>query len=115
MKKTASVKRIGEIEGVILREGDGPDVRIADLSAFVHDAEEGGYWAEVPALPGCLTQAETLDQLVANLDEAIRGWLASQSLDELKALNVPFTVLVGEDAGNSSSRHPLIRNLQLAA
>jgi len=44
--------------------------------AIVHDAEEGGFWAEVPALPGCLTQGETREELLANLKEAIRGCLA---------------------------------------
>jgi predicted RNase H-like HicB family nuclease len=46
------------------------------LKAIIHTAEEGGYWAEVPALPGCLTQAETLDELKANLAEAIELWLS---------------------------------------
>ena len=31
------------------------------IQAIIHEAEEGGYWAEVPALPGCFTQAETLE------------------------------------------------------
>lgn len=46
------------------------------LKAIVHKAEEGGYWAEVPSLPGCLTQAETRDELKANLREAIELWLS---------------------------------------
>ena len=46
------------------------------LKAIIHKADEGGYWAEVPALPGCVTQGETLDELNANLREAIEGWLA---------------------------------------
>ena len=46
------------------------------LKAIVHKAEEGGYWAEVPALPGCLTQGETLDELKTNLHEAIGLWLS---------------------------------------
>jgi predicted RNase H-like HicB family nuclease len=45
------------------------------LKAIVHEAEEGGFWAEVPALPGCVTQAETLAELERNLQEAITGWL----------------------------------------
>ena len=45
------------------------------LQAVIHVAEEGGYWAEVPALPGCVTQAETRDELEANLREAVEGWL----------------------------------------
>jgi len=49
---------------------------IVKLKAIVHEAEEGGYWAEVPALPGCVTQGETIDEVTANLREAIEGWLA---------------------------------------
>ncbi len=47
------------------------------LKAIVHEAEEGGYWAEVPALPGCLTQGETREEIEANLREAIEAWLAA--------------------------------------
>jgi len=46
------------------------------LKAIVHEAEEGGYWAEVPAIPGCATQGETMDELLANLREAIEGCLS---------------------------------------
>lgn len=45
------------------------------ITAIVHKAEEGGCWAEVPSLPGCVTQAESMDELRANLREAIEGWL----------------------------------------
>jgi predicted RNase H-like HicB family nuclease len=45
------------------------------LKAVIHEAEEGGFWAEVPALPGCVTQAETLEELRRNIPEAIEGWL----------------------------------------
>ena len=45
------------------------------LKAIVHEAEEGGFWAEVPALPGCVTQADTLEDLQKNLQEAITDWL----------------------------------------
>ncbi|HEX2256615.1 MAG TPA: type II toxin-antitoxin system HicB family antitoxin [Afifellaceae bacterium] len=46
------------------------------IKVVVHEAEEGGYWAEVPAIPGCATQGETLDELMANLREAIEGCLS---------------------------------------
>jgi predicted RNase H-like HicB family nuclease len=39
--------------------------------AVVHAEEEGGYWAEVPDLPGCVTQGDTLDEVYHNLIEAI--------------------------------------------
>ena len=45
------------------------------VKAIVHPAEEGGFWAEVPAMPGCVTQGETLDEVRENLREAIVGWL----------------------------------------
>ena len=47
------------------------------LKAIVHEAEEGGFWAEVPAIPGCATQGETLEELQANLVEAIEGCLSA--------------------------------------
>ena len=43
------------------------------IKVVVHEAEEGGYWAEVPAIPGCATQGETMEELMANVEEAIRG------------------------------------------
>ena len=46
-----------------------------NLKAIVHQAEEGGYWAEVPALPGCITEGDTMEELESNLQDAIHGWL----------------------------------------
>jgi predicted RNase H-like HicB family nuclease len=46
-----------------------------NVKIVVHEAEEGGYWAEVPALPGCVSQGETMDELLANMREAIQAWL----------------------------------------
>lgn len=45
------------------------------FKAIIHDAEEGGYWAEVPAIPGCVTQGESMEELRENLREAIIGCL----------------------------------------
>nr|MDZ8162966.1 type II toxin-antitoxin system HicB family antitoxin [Nostoc sp. CmiSLP01]MDZ8282507.1 type II toxin-antitoxin system HicB family antitoxin [Nostoc sp. ChiSLP01] len=45
------------------------------IRAIIHLAEEGGYWAEVPALPGCVTEGETMEEVMANLKDAIEGWL----------------------------------------
>jgi predicted RNase H-like HicB family nuclease len=46
------------------------------LKIVVHEAEEGGYWAEVPAIPGCATQGETLEELMANVREAVEACLS---------------------------------------
>lgn len=47
-----------------------------NLKAVVHEADEGGFWAEVPAIPGCATQGDTMEELLANLREAITGCLS---------------------------------------
>ncbi len=40
------------------------------LKVIVHEAEEGGYWAEVPAIPGCATQGDSFEELLKNLYDA---------------------------------------------
>ncbi|MCX6939054.1 MAG: type II toxin-antitoxin system HicB family antitoxin [Verrucomicrobia bacterium] len=54
------------------------------LKAIIHKAEEGGFWAEVPALPGCVTQGDSLEELQGNLHEAIEGWLSVDAEQEAK-------------------------------
>ena len=51
------------------------------IQAIIHTAEEGGFWAEVPALPGCVTQGESREELEANLREAVEGWLLAGEVD----------------------------------
>ena len=46
------------------------------LKVIVHEAEEGGYWAEVPSIPGCVTQGESFDELLTNIYEAVEGCLS---------------------------------------
>ena len=46
------------------------------LKVIIHEAEEGGYWAEVPSIPGCVTQGETFDELLSNIYEAVEGCLS---------------------------------------
>lgn len=45
------------------------------IRAIIHPAAEGGYWEEVPALPGCITEGETIEEVMINLKDAIEGWL----------------------------------------
>ena len=47
------------------------------IKVIIHKAQEGGYWAEVPAIPGCSTEGDTWEELLANLHEAIEGCLSS--------------------------------------
>ena len=46
------------------------------LKVVIHESEEGGFWAEVPAIPGCATQGDTLEELMENLHESIEGCLS---------------------------------------
>jgi len=46
------------------------------LKVIIHEAEEGGYWAEVPSIPGCATQGKTFDELLRNIYEAVEGCLS---------------------------------------
>jgi len=55
----------------------GAVISVCDTES-AHKAEEGGYWAEVPALPGCVSQGETVDDVRANVREAIEGWLLAE-------------------------------------
>ena len=46
------------------------------LKVFIHESEEGGYWTEVPSIPGCATQGDNFDDLLVNIYEAITGCLS---------------------------------------
>jgi predicted RNase H-like HicB family nuclease len=46
------------------------------LKVYIHKAEEGGYWAEVPSIPGCATQGDTFEELLKNIYEAVEGCLS---------------------------------------
>ncbi|MBE0433900.1 type II toxin-antitoxin system HicB family antitoxin [candidate division WOR-3 bacterium] len=46
-----------------------------EYTIVMHPAEEGGYWVEVPALPGCFSQGETVEEALANIKEAVESHL----------------------------------------
>jgi predicted RNase H-like HicB family nuclease len=47
-----------------------------EIKVVIREADEGGFWAEVPAIPGCATQGEMFEELLENLYEAVQGCLA---------------------------------------
>jgi len=53
------------------------------LKTIIHEAQEGGYWAEIPAIPGCATQGDTFEELLKNIYEAVEGCL-SVDVEEYK-------------------------------
>lgn len=46
-----------------------------NFAIVIHEEPDGGFWGEVPALPGCYSQGETVDELEHNIREAIGGVL----------------------------------------
>jgi len=46
------------------------------IKVIIHEAEEGGYWAEVPSIPGCATQGEAFEELLSNIYEAVDACLS---------------------------------------
>ena len=52
------------------------------IQVVVHEADEGGYWAEVPSIPGCATQGDSFEELLHHLYEAVEGCL-SVEIDEV--------------------------------
>lgn len=51
------------------------------IKIVIHEADEGGYWAEVPAIPGCVTQGENLKELITNVYDAVEGCLSVDMSD----------------------------------
>ena len=63
------------------------------IKVVVHEANEGGYWAEVSAIPGCATQGDTFEELMKNVHEAVQGCLSvdiekPQRTDKDKVLEI---------------------------
>lgn len=52
-----------------------------DYTVLIHPAEEGGYWTEVPALPGCFSQGETIEEALNNTKDAIESHIAALKAD----------------------------------
>lgn len=79
------------------------------IKVIIHEAEEGGLWAEIPELPGCATQGGTYAELFENLEEAIKAWI---STDTSSGDTEPIILLVENDPTSTSPE--LLRHLQAA-
>lgn len=68
-------------------------------SVVVHEAEEGGYWVEVPALPGCYSLGESREEVLVDVREAIELYfetLEEEGSPAPKDEEVVFKVAVGQ-------------------
>jgi predicted RNase H-like HicB family nuclease len=57
------------------------------LKVIIHPEPDGGFWAEVPALSGCVTEGDSREELMRNLREAIEGWLEVAAEDSTVGTN----------------------------
>lgn len=48
---------------------------VTKFAVVIHEEPQGGFWAEVPALPGCYSQGDSVPELMENVREAIAGVL----------------------------------------
>ncbi|MCX6224460.1 MAG: type II toxin-antitoxin system HicB family antitoxin [Bacteroidia bacterium] len=60
------------------------------IKVFIHKDEKQGFWAEIPSLPGCYTQADTMEDLFPNIYEAVEGYLKVREEESLKNKAIPF-------------------------
>ncbi len=65
----------GPGDGISAFAGSCENEFVGKYAVVIHQEPEGGFWAEVPALPGCYSQGETVDELMENIREAVSGVL----------------------------------------
>lgn len=58
------------------------------IKVLIHAEPKGGYWAEVPALPGCYTQGESHAELIINIHEAVELWMEAAAEDFIPSESV---------------------------
>lgn len=75
--RTRTAKIEGGTRGLAAQEPLAYSTHVT-LKVLIHTADEGGFWAEVPALPGCVSQGETVEEVRVNVREAIEGWLLAE-------------------------------------
>ncbi len=66
-----------------------------EYTILVHQAEEGGFWSEVPVLPGCYSQGETIDEALRNAKEAIESYLIALK-EDLVAAPIEESLFIGK-------------------
>jgi predicted RNase H-like HicB family nuclease len=65
-----------------------------DYTILIHQADEGGFWSEVPALPRCYSQGETIDETLRNTKEAVEAYLLTQK-EDLVAAPIEESLFIG--------------------
>jgi predicted RNase H-like HicB family nuclease len=66
-----------------------------NYTILIHQAEEGGFWSEVSALPGCYSQGESIDETLKNSKDAIEAHLQAMK-EDLVAVPVEESLFIGQ-------------------
>lgn len=66
-----------------------------NYTILIHQAEEGGFWSEVPALPGCYSQGESIDETLKNSKEAIEAHLQALK-EDMAAAPAEESLFIGQ-------------------
>jgi predicted RNase H-like HicB family nuclease len=69
--------------------------KILEFNVVFEEAEEGGYTAYVPSLPGCFSEGDTLDEAKKNIVEAIEVYLESLAKDKEEITQDSKSILIG--------------------
>lgn len=65
-----------------------------NFTIVVEKDETGYYVAEVPALPGCLSQGKTPEEARENIKEAIEGWIEVMNAKAKKSGSLHYEIAV---------------------
>lgn len=63
---------------------------------ITYDPEYQGYVVDVPELEGCMSQGKTLDEALANVKDAISGWLVVEEKHGRRVDRHPVDIFLGE-------------------
>jgi predicted RNase H-like HicB family nuclease len=78
------------------KPSDDSKKSVVKIKIVVHEVEEGGFWAEVPAIPGCATQGDSVEELMQNLYDAIEGCLPPEHGGVERMLELQAITNLGE-------------------
>ncbi len=65
--------------------------------AIFHKTETGGFWVEFPDLPGCFTEADTLDEAVNMAGDALFVWFDNEEQERPEPSAVADIAVNGDD------------------
>ncbi len=70
--------------------------KILEYSVVFEEAEEGGYTAFVPSLPGCISEGDTFEEAKKNITEAIEAYLESLAKDKVEPIEETEDIFIGK-------------------